>query len=215
MLTRRIDHTPGAFFHATARRWAACAILLAGLAAAPHAARAHGFHVRGTADTTGDVLEAVGGRGMCGIFIYLVARSGLSTELKTTGPWTVFAPADEAFDAVPRDQLRALADDPKAARALVWAHVAKGHWLVGDFRTDAKKFGRVPFVAKGHAEFSYDGRYYRIGPAVLIDTDVGALNGTVQIVERLLAPVPKFKTKKTKPGVPGSKPVAPAGRPVR
>jgi uncharacterized surface protein with fasciclin (FAS1) repeats len=74
-------------------------------------------------DGPATVVDAAAEAGELGTLVSLLERSTLDTTLADGGPYTVFAPTDEAFDALPDELLTALEDDPTALKQLLTYHV--------------------------------------------------------------------------------------------
>ena len=64
-------------------------------------------------------------------FLAALKTAGLTDMLATGGPYLVFAPTDEAFDALPKDKRDALMADPKALGDVLRTHVVAGFYPVG------------------------------------------------------------------------------------
>jgi uncharacterized surface protein with fasciclin (FAS1) repeats len=114
----------------------------------------------------------------------LVKQAGLAGALQAKGPFTVFAPTDAAFAKVPKATLAALAKDKAKLRAVLLYHVAKG-------RVTAAK------VVKLHSVKTLNGRSLKvrvshgavtIGGARVITADIGASNGVIHVINKVLIP---------------------------
>ena len=114
----------------------------------------------------------------------LVNQAGLAGALQAKGPYTVFAPTDAAFAKVPKATLQALAKDKAKLRAVLLYHVAKG-------RVTAAK------VVKLHSVKTLNGRSLKvrvshgtvtIGGARVIRADIGASNGVIHVINKVLIP---------------------------
>jgi uncharacterized surface protein with fasciclin (FAS1) repeats len=57
-----------------------------------------------------------------------IKTAGLTDWLATSAPYALFAPTDQAFAAMPKDQRDALLADPKALADLVRAHISQGYY---------------------------------------------------------------------------------------
>ena len=114
----------------------------------------------------------------------LVKQAGLAGALQAKGPYTVFAPTDAAFAKVPKATLQALAKDKAKLRAVLLYHVAQG-------RVTAAK------VVKLHSVKTLNGRSLKvrvshgtvtIGGARVMTADIGASNGVIHVINRVLIP---------------------------
>ena len=82
------------------------------------------FDIVGTALTAGVFTELAG----------LVVDAGLVDTLRGSGPFTVFAPTNAAFQKLPVDALHAVEDDPKLLTAVLTYHVVPGALKLADLQ---------------------------------------------------------------------------------
>jgi uncharacterized surface protein with fasciclin (FAS1) repeats len=69
----------------------------------------------------------------------LIIKAGLSDTLKGTGPFTIFAPSNEAFAKVPAKTMEALASDPAKLKAVLTYHVIPGKVMAADVKNGNSK----------------------------------------------------------------------------
>ena len=114
----------------------------------------------------------------------LLKKAGLAGTLQGKGPFTVFAPTDAAFAKVPDATLKALGKDKAKLRSVLLYHVAKGKL------TAAK-------VVKRESVKTLQGQRVRIrvrddkvfvGGARVTTADVGASNGVIHVINKVLIP---------------------------
>jgi uncharacterized surface protein with fasciclin (FAS1) repeats len=137
-----------------------------------------------TPRTLPDTAAATPGLSM---FNRLIADAGLADTLRAEGPYTVFAPSDEAFKAVPQARLAALAKDRHQLRAMLSHHVVRGRITAAEVKN-----GNVKTMEGSNVALSKAGAYVTVEDAVVIQSDVMASNGVVHVVDRVLGP-PKNK----------------------
>jgi uncharacterized surface protein with fasciclin (FAS1) repeats len=113
----------------------------------------------------------------------LITEAGLGDTLRGTGPYTVFAPTDEAFKAVPAATLDALAKDKARLKAVLSYHVVAGQLLAADVKN-----GPAKTVQGANVTLSKAGTFVTIEDAVVTQPDVPATNGVVHIIDRVLMP---------------------------
>jgi uncharacterized surface protein with fasciclin (FAS1) repeats len=113
----------------------------------------------------------------------LVNDAGLAETLRASGPYTVFAPSDEAFKAVPAATLQALANDKELLKSVLTFHVLPGK--VGS--ADVKN-GNAKTVQGANVALSKSGGFITIEDAVVTQADVAASNGVVHVIDRVLMP---------------------------
>jgi uncharacterized surface protein with fasciclin (FAS1) repeats len=113
----------------------------------------------------------------------LVAKSGLTDTLKGTGPFTVFAPSNEAFAKVPAKTMDALAQDPAKLKAVLTYHVVSGKVMAADVRN-----GNSKTVNGANLALSKAGDFVTVEQAMVQTADISASNGVVHIVDSVLIP---------------------------
>ena len=114
----------------------------------------------------------------------LVKEAGLAGALQAKGPYTVFAPTDAAFTKVPKATLAALAKDKAKLRAVLLYHVAKGKLTaakVVKLQSIKTLNGQSLKVRVSHGTAT-------VGGARLIKTDIGASNGVIHVINKVLIP---------------------------
>lgn len=113
----------------------------------------------------------------------LINEAGLADTLRGSGPFTVFAPSDEAFKAVPAATLAELAKDKERLRAVLTYHVVPGALTAADIKTAA-----VKTVNGANLALSKAGTFVTVEDAVVQTADVSATNGVVHVIDRVLMP---------------------------
>ncbi len=113
----------------------------------------------------------------------LVNDAGLAETLRASGPYTVFAPSDEAFKAVPAATLQALAKDKELLKSVLTFHV-----LPGKVNSADVKNGNVKTVQGANVALSKSGGFITVEDAVVTLVDVPASNGVVHVIDRVLMP---------------------------
>ncbi len=113
----------------------------------------------------------------------LVTKAGLSETLKSTGPFTVFAPTNEAFAKVPAKTMDALAADPVKLKAVLTYHVVPGKVMAADVKN-----GNVKTVNGANIALSKAGEYVTVEDAMVQRADIAATNGVVHVVDSVLIP---------------------------
>jgi uncharacterized surface protein with fasciclin (FAS1) repeats len=113
----------------------------------------------------------------------LIADAGLADTLRGAGPYTVFAPTDEAFKAVPAATLDALAKDKERLKAVLTYHVVAGQMMAADMKN-----GPAKTLQGANVALSKSGTFVTIEDAVVTQADVPATNGVVHVIDRVLMP---------------------------
>lgn len=107
----------------------------------------------------------------------------LADTLAGDGPFTVFAPTDEAFAKLPAETLNALLADPKALADILTYHVVAGRTLSGEI----VNVDSVTTLQGGSLDVSIDGGV-TIGDASVVTVDVLASNGVIHVIDSVLVP---------------------------
>jgi transforming growth factor-beta-induced protein len=112
-----------------------------------------------------------------------LTEAGLVETLKGEGPFTVFAPTDEAFAAVPAETLEALLADKDALTQVLTYHVVAGKVMAADVATgDVETVAGLPL-----ALVAADGAV-TVGGANVVAADVEASNGVIHVIDQVLLP---------------------------
>jgi uncharacterized surface protein with fasciclin (FAS1) repeats len=113
----------------------------------------------------------------------LIVDAGLADTLRGPGPFTVFAPTDEAFKAVPAATLEALGKDKEKLKAVLSYHVLAGKVMAADVKS-----GNVKSVQGADLAVAKAGNFVTVEDAVVGTADVEASNGVVHLIDRVLMP---------------------------
>jgi uncharacterized surface protein with fasciclin (FAS1) repeats len=132
---------------------------------------------------TGDVVAIAKADGRFGLLVDALDAAGLSATLRGAGPYTLFAPTDAAFRALPPELLtKLLADKATLAKVLTY-HVLGGRLTTGTARTGdlATVEGDPVTITTTASGFTVDG-------ATVLTHDLAATNGVVHALDRVLVP---------------------------
>jgi uncharacterized surface protein with fasciclin (FAS1) repeats len=116
----------------------------------------------------------------------LINDAGLAETLRASGPYTVFAPSDDAFKAVPAATLQALASDKELLKSVLTFHVLPGKVSGADVKN-----GNAKTVQGANVALSKSGSFITVEDAVVTQADVAASNGVVHVIDRVLMPPKK------------------------
>jgi uncharacterized surface protein with fasciclin (FAS1) repeats len=130
----------------------------------------------------GDVIAAATGAQLT-TFVAAVEAAGLTELLAGGGPFTVFAPSDDAFDAfvaeTGTDQATLLAES-EALATLLSGHVVEAEVSLAES-------GCPTTLAGTELAIIVDGDRVTVGEATIVEADVVASNGVIHIVDRVVA----------------------------
>src|SRR5947199_323406 len=128
-----------------------------------------------------------GGPGQFKTLVTAVQAAELVETLKGKGPFTVFAPTDDAFAKVPKDQLEALLKDKKALASVLTYHVVPGKVMAADVvKLDSAKTvqgQRITITAKDGSVMINDAR--------VLATDIVCGNGVIHVIDAVILPPKK------------------------
>jgi uncharacterized surface protein with fasciclin (FAS1) repeats len=116
----------------------------------------------------------------------LIAKAGLTDILKGHGPFTVFAPTNEAFAKVPAKTLESLTADPGKLKAVLTYHVIPSKVMAAEVKN-----GNVKTVNGANVALSKAGEFVTVEDALVQKADIAATNGVVHIVDSVLMPPSK------------------------
>jgi uncharacterized surface protein with fasciclin (FAS1) repeats len=113
----------------------------------------------------------------------LVHKAGLADQLKAAGPYTVFAPTNDAFAAVPAKTLEDLGKNPDQLKAVLNYHVLPSKLMAADVKPSNAKTAQGANLALSKA-----GTFVTVEDAMVQTADIVATNGVVHTVDRVLMP---------------------------
>lgn len=112
-----------------------------------------------------------------------VKAAGLEAALTGDGPFTVFAPTNEAFAKLPEGTVESLLANPEQLKKVLLYHVVSGNVMAAD----VVKLKSATTLNGGNVAISTtDG--VKINNALVIKTDIEASNGTVHVIDTVLIP---------------------------
>ncbi|KAK6176866.1 hypothetical protein SNE40_015083 [Patella caerulea] len=113
-----------------------------------------------------------------------VSVAGLADTLNGAGPFTVFAPTNDAFNKLPAGTLQKLLNDPKALANVLLYHVVSGTVYSAGL-TDGES---VPTLNKQDVKISISQGGVKVNDANVIMPDVSVTNGAVHVIDTVLIP---------------------------
>lgn len=113
----------------------------------------------------------------------LITQAGLTETLRGPGPFTLFAPSDAAFKAVPAKTLADLGADKELLRAVLTYHVVPGAMPAASVKN-----GNVKSVNGANLAVAKAGTIVTVEDAMVLSADMTATNGVVHVIDRVLLP---------------------------
>lgn len=129
-----------------------------------------------------DIVDTAVGAGTFKTLAAALSAAGLVETLKGKGPFTVFAPTDEAFAKIPKADLDALLKDKKKLAAVLTYHVVAGKVMAADV-----KAGMVKTVQGSELTISTTNGVM-VDKAKVIKTDIVADNGVIHVIDTVIMP---------------------------
>lgn len=114
----------------------------------------------------------------------LVTDAGLADVLRGPGPFTVFAPTNEAFETVPAKTMSELAGNKDLLKSVLSFHVMPGSLAAAAFTNTKVKSVQGAELNLARA----GGDFVTVEEAVVVKADIAASNGTIHQVDRVLMP---------------------------
>ncbi len=121
--------------------------------------------------------------GQFNTLVEAVKAAGLVETLSGEGPFTVFAPTDEAFAKIPADTLQAVLNDREKLTAILTYHVVPGKLMA----SDVVRSSQLQTVQGQSITVSTEGGV-RVDDANVIQTDIEADNGVIHVIDAVIMP---------------------------
>ena len=139
-----------------------------------------------TAVTTSDLVETAVAAGQFGTLAAALTAAGLIDTLKSAGPFTVFAPTDEAFAKLPKGTVEDLLKPENKAKltAILTYHVVSGKVMAAD----VVKMTSAKTVQGSSAKVSTMGGGVMIDASHVTKADIVASNGVIHVIDTVLMP---------------------------
>jgi uncharacterized surface protein with fasciclin (FAS1) repeats len=138
----------------------------------------------GGAQAPRDIVDTAVAAGSFTTLVKAVQEAGLVQTLKGPGPFTVFAPTDEAFAKLPAGTLDALLKDKQKLTAVLTYHVVPGRVLAAD----VMKLKSAKTVNGQEISISIKDGAVMVDNAKVIRTDIIASNGVIHIIDSVILP---------------------------
>ena len=129
-----------------------------------------------------DIVDTAVGAGSFKTLAAALTAAGLIDTLKGPGPFTVFAPTDEAFAKIPKAELDALLKDKAKLTSVLTYHVVAGKVMAADV-----KAGKVKTVQGSDLTVSTVGGVM-VDKAKVVKTDIVADNGVIHVIDSVIIP---------------------------
>jgi len=132
----------------------------------------------------GDIIETATSAGSFTTLAKALEAAGLVETLKGEGPFTVFAPTDEAFAKLPKGTLDALLKDKTKLTAILAYHVVPGNITAAQVATMTS----AKTVNGKELTIAATGGKVTVGKATVTQADAQATNGVLHVIDTVLLP---------------------------
>jgi uncharacterized surface protein with fasciclin (FAS1) repeats len=135
-----------------------------------------------------DIVDTAMASGMFNTLVEAVKAAGLVDTLKGPGPFTVFAPTDEAFAKLPKGTIDTLLKDIPKLKSILTFHVVEGKLMASDLAEheylQAVQGGKLRIdSSRWHMH-----KYMKVNGANIIKADIAVDNGVCHAIDKVLLP---------------------------
>ena len=130
-----------------------------------------------------DIVDTAVAAGSFNTLATALTEAGLVETLKGEGPFTVFAPTDEAFAKLPEDQLAAILADKELLTSILTYHVVSGK-VMAEQVTGMDSAATV----QGQSVTISSASGVQIDGANVVQADIEASNGVIHVIDTVLVP---------------------------
>ena len=140
-----------------------------------------------SAHAQSDIVDTAVGAGSFNTLVAAVQAAGLEETLRGEGPFTVFAPTDEAFAALPAGTVESLLlpENRDQLVAILTYHVITGKVMAADIAGQALA---VATVQGANIDVDATGGSVMINDATVVAADVEASNGVIHVIDKVIMP---------------------------
>ena len=134
---------------------------------------------------SGTIVDVAASNPAFSTLVTAVKAAGLVETLSGKGPFTVFAPTNEAFAALPKGTLEKLLkpENRKLLQQVLTYHVVSGNLMAKDLRS-----GQVTTVAGSTVAVKVQNQKVSVNNSKVVKADVGASNGVIHVIDQVLLP---------------------------
>lgn len=166
----------------------ACMLSLAGCGGASSSStEGSSSSTSGSESSAGTIVATAQGAGSFNTLVAAVQAAGLVDTLNGPGPFTVFAPTDAAFAALPAGTLDnlLLPENREQLRAILTYHV-----VAGDVRAaQVSTMSSAPTVNGAPIAVAVEGGSVRLnGAATVTQADIACSNGVIHVIDQVILP---------------------------
>jgi uncharacterized surface protein with fasciclin (FAS1) repeats len=131
-----------------------------------------------------DIVETAVSAGSFNTLAKALQEADLVDALKEDGPYTVFAPTDEAFAKLPEGTLENLLEDKEALQRILLYHVVSGKYT----SKDVVELTEAATLAKANFSINVSDGKVKVNDSNVISTDIETTNGVIHVIDTVLLP---------------------------
>lgn len=135
-------------------------------------------------ETEMNIVEVASAAGNFSTLVTAIQAAGLEETLSGEGPFTVFAPTDEAFAALPAGTLDSLLEDKEALTKVLTYHVASGEYMAAD----VVEMSSITTIEGSTLPVNTTDGGVKVGDANVTATDINTSNGVIHVIDKVLIP---------------------------
>lgn len=130
-----------------------------------------------------DIVDTAMSAGTFSTLVAAVTAAGLADTLKSPGPFTVFAPTDDAFSKLPSGTVEALLQDILTLRKILEYHVVSGKVTAAD----VVKLTKATTVEGSDVKIDASNGV-KVNDATVVQPDIETDNGVIHVIDTVLLP---------------------------
>lgn len=131
-----------------------------------------------------DIVDTAVAAGNFKTLATALEAAGLVETLKGKGPFTVFAPTDEAFAKLPAGAVESLLKDKEKLTKILLYHVVQGNVMA----KDVVKMKSAKTVQGASVKINASGGKVMVDDATVIKADIPASNGVIHVIDTVIIP---------------------------
>jgi uncharacterized surface protein with fasciclin (FAS1) repeats len=143
-----------------------------------------GDHSHAAKEASSDIVAVASSAGSFNTLLAAAKAAGLVDTLQSDGPFTVFAPTDDAFAKLPDGTVESLLANPDKLKQILLYHVVPGKVTAAE----VVKLSKATSAQGSDIEIAVNGGSVKVDNANVIKTDVMASNGVIHVIDAVILP---------------------------
>jgi uncharacterized surface protein with fasciclin (FAS1) repeats len=136
------------------------------------------------AESEKGIVDLITEQGQFTTLLGALDQAGLRDRLQTEGPFTVFAPTDEAFARLPEGMIEDWFANPQALTDVLLYHVVEGRLTTADIAQQ----DTVESLTGKALDITVDGETIKVNGATVLTADLAGSNGIIHVIDTVLVP---------------------------